>query len=146
MGGGNKSTQGREFKVYKEWREKGRKRKKGEKKGEERKRIREKKKIKEKKKGGKRSKKLVIKFACGTHLKFTKGKKILWGEKKSNFSKNILPWREFSSSFASYLLSTLSVLGPTVQGDCHGHRRARDPGTHPGKPPEERPPREAGIY
>ena len=34
-------------------------------------------------------------FACGTRLKFAMGKriqlKILGGEKKSNFSKNILP-------------------------------------------------------
>ena len=46
--------------------------------------------------GEKEVKNKLKNFACDTHLKFTKGKRIqlniFWGEKKSNFNKNILPW------------------------------------------------------
>ena len=47
----------------------------------------------ERKRGEKGSKKLVKNYACDTHLKFTKGKriqlkKLFWGK---DFSKNILP-------------------------------------------------------
>ena len=63
--GGKKSAQGREFKVYKEREgKKGRKRWKGKKKG---KKGREK---------GKKVKNQLKNFACDTHLKFTKGKRI----------------------------------------------------------------------
>ena len=74
---------GKGKKKGKKGREKGEKRKKREKKGEK----------KEKRKRVEKGSKKIVTPA--THLTFTKGKRIqlkkFLGEKKSNFSKNILP-------------------------------------------------------